>query len=172
MPKRLYSRIGTKKIALTVSCNLKDKNYSMQKRKIKINGHTEVETLKAFILKKLNLIDLGKNNLQEFESRLKAYLSRNRNLMLEFVLDNVRFENDISFRINLINKQTNSYPQNYEFGNPLNRWIDSGIPTNLDETQLNDLTIRHQVNERIESFNLFFIQLERLSDGQIKIVKE
>ncbi len=144
----------------------------MEKRQIKINGHSEVETLKIYILQKLKIIDHKKNNLQEFESRLKDYLGRNRNLRLEFILDNAQFEKDISFDLNLSNIQTKPYPENYEFGNPLNRWFDSVIPLIQEESEIKDLNTKRQINERIEKFNLFFERIEFLGNGQIKIEKK
>jgi hypothetical protein len=144
----------------------------MEKRQIKINGHSEVETLKRYILQKLKIIDPKKNNLQEFESRLKDYLGRNRNLRLEFILDNAQFEKDISLYLNLSNIQTQPYPENYEFGNPLNRWFDSGIPLTQEESEIKDLNTKRQINERIEKFNLFFERIEFLGNGQIKIEKK
>lgn len=144
----------------------------MEKRQIKINGHSEVETLKIYILQKLKIIDHKKNNLQEFESRLKDYLGRNRNLRLEFILDNAQFEKDISFDLNLSNIKTQPYPENYEFGNPLNRWFDSGTPLTQEESEIKDLNTKRQINERIEKFNLFFERIEFLGNGQIKIEKK
>jgi|ADurb_Cas_01_Slu_FD_contig_91_379265_length_1480_multi_3_in_0_out_0_3 hypothetical protein len=144
----------------------------MEKRQIKINGHSEVETLKIYILQKLKIIDHKKNNLQEFESRLKDYLGRNKNLRLEFILDNAQFEKDISFDLNLSNIQTQQYPENYEFGNPLNRWFDSGTPLTQEESEIKDLNTKHQINDRIEKFNLFFERIEFLGNGQIKIERK
>jgi len=144
----------------------------MEKRQIQINGHSEVETLKIYILQKLKIIDHKKNNLQEFETRLKDYLERNENQKIEFILDNALFEKDLRFDLNLSNNQTKSYPENYEFGNPFNRWLYDGVTLTQEESKIKDLNLEQKINERIEKFNLFFEWIESLGNGQIRVEKK
>jgi hypothetical protein len=141
-------------------------------RRIKINGYSEVETLKIYILQKLKLIDHKRNNLEEFEVVLKDYLARNRTLKLEFLLDNVQFEKDLRFDLKISNIQTKPYPDNYEFGNPLNRWIFDGSPLTQEESEIKDLNFEQKFKKSIHKFDLFFEWIEGLTNGQIKIEKK
>ena len=144
----------------------------MEIRQIKINGHSEVETLKIYILQKLKLIDHKRNNLEDFETRIKNYLERNRNLRIEFILDNAKFEKDLRFDLNISNIQTKPYPENYEFGNPLNRWLYDGTPLTQEESEIKDLNLERKIIEAIEKFDLFFEWIVNLGNGQIKIEKK
>lgn len=144
----------------------------MEIRQIKINGHSEVETLKLYILQKLKLIDHKRNNLEDFETRIKNYLERNRNLRIEFILDNAKFEKDLRFDLNISNIQTKPYPENYEFGNPLNRWLYDGTPLTQEESEIKDLNLERKIIEAIEKFDLFFEWIVNLGNGQIKIEKK
>lgn len=141
----------------------------MEIRRIKINGHSEVETLKIFILQKLKLIDHKRNNLEEFEVRLKDYLTRNKNLEIEFILDKNQFEKDLRFDLNISSIQTKPYPDNYEFGNPLNRWMFDGIILTEEESVIKDLDFERKIKEAIEKFTSFFECIENLGNGQLKI---
>jgi hypothetical protein len=143
----------------------------METRQIKINGHSQIETLKIDILQKLKLIDYKRNSLTEFESRLKSYLQRNRNLKIEFILNNTEFENDLKFDLNLKNIDNNHYPENYEIGNPHNRWIHDNWPLTQKENKIEDEKTKQDIEEAIAEFNSFFEWLELLGDGQIKIKK-
>ena len=144
----------------------------MEIRQIKINGHSEVETLKIYILQKLKLIDHKRNNLEDFETRIKNYLERNRNLRIEFILDNAKFEKDLRFDLNISNIQTKPYPENYEFGNPLNRWLYDGTPLTQEESEIKDLNLERKIIEAIEKFDIFFEWIVNLGNGQIKIEKK
>lgn len=144
----------------------------MEIRQIKINGHSEVETLKIYILQKLKLVNNKRNNLEKFETRLKDYLERNRNLRIEFILDTAEFEKGLRFDLNISNIQTKPYPENYEFGNPLNRWLNDGTPLTQEESDINDLNLERKINEAIEKFDLFFERIVTLGNGQIKIEKK
>ena len=144
----------------------------MEIRQIKINGHSQVETLKIFILQKLKLIDHKRNNLEEFDSRLKDFLTRNSNLKIELILNNLKFEKDLKFDLNLSSIETKPYPENYEFGNPLNRWIYEGTQLTKEENEIKDLNFERKFNETIEKFNQFFERIEILGDGKIKIKRK
>ena len=144
----------------------------MEIRQIKINGHSEIETLKIYILQKLKIIDHKKNNLEEFETRLKDYIERNRNQRIEFILENALFEKDLRFDLSISNTQTKTFPENYEIGNPLNRWLLDGTTLTQEESKIKDLNTERKIKERIEMFNLFFEQLESLGNGRIKIEKK
>ena len=144
----------------------------MEIRQIKINGHSQVETLKIFILQKLKLIDHKRNNLEEFDSRLKDFLTRNSNLKIELILNNLKFEKDLKFDLNLSSIETKPYPENYEFGNPLNRWIYEGTQLTKEENEIKDLNFERKFNKTIEKFNQFFERIEILGDGKIKIKRK
>lgn len=142
----------------------------METRRININGHSQIETLKIDILQKLRLIDHKKNNLEEFQSRLKAYLQRNRNQTIEFTINNAEFVKDLEFDLNLKNKGNNPYPENYEFGNPLNRWIHDSAPLPQKESEVKEKETKREIEDTIAKFHLFFEWLEIFGNGQIKIV--
>ena len=144
----------------------------MEIRQIKINGHSQVETLKIFILQKLKLIEYKRNNLEEFDSRLKSFLTRNSNLKIELILNNLEFEKDLKFDLNLSNIETKPYPENYEFGNPLNRWMYEGKPLTQEASEIKDFNFERKFNETIEKFNNFFEWIEILGDGKIKIERK
>ncbi len=147
-------------------------NKIMEIRQIKINGHSQVETLKIYILQKLKLIDHKRNNLEEFEEKLKNYLKRNSKLKIELILDNALFEKDLKFDLKISSIDTKPYPDNYEFGNPLNRWIIDGNPLTEEESKIKDLNFEQKVKDAIEKFDLFFEWIENLGQGQIQIEKQ
>lgn len=145
----------------------------METRQIKINGHSEIETLKIYILQQLKLIDHKKNNLDEFESKLRGYLQRNRSLEIKFILDNSEFEKDIRFDLGIIKNQAKLYPENYEFGNPLNRWLFDGTEKLAnEEIEIEDIKLDRKFEELISKFNIFFDLLEKLGNGKIKIERK
>lgn len=145
------------------------KKNIMEIRRIEINGHSEVETLKIYILQKMKLIDNKRNNLEEFEVRFKDYLTRNKNLKIEFILDKNQFEEDLRFDFNISSIHTKPYPDKYEFGNPLNRWMFDGTPLREEESKIKDLAFEQKIKEAIEKFTSFFEWIENLENGQIKI---
>lgn len=143
----------------------------MEIRRIKINSQFEVDTLKIFILQKLKLIDHKRNNLEEFETRLNAYLARNRGLILEFLLDKVQFEKDLRFHLKVSNIKSNSYPDNYEFGNPLTRWMFESTPLTEEQSKNKAIIFELKVSEEIQKINMFFEWIVSFGNGQINIVK-
>ena len=144
----------------------------MEIRRINIIGHSEIETLKIYILQKLKLIDYKKDNLEEFETKIKSYLEKNQNQKLEFILDNERFEKDLKFDLKVANIETVPYPKNYEMGNPLNRWMFDGTTITEAESEKKDLNYENLIKNSIGKFNIFFSSLENLGKGQIKVVRK
>jgi hypothetical protein len=142
----------------------------MEIRRININGYSDVDKLKIYLLEKLKLTDFKRNNLEEFEIRLTDFLLRNKNLQLEFQLDLNLFEKDLRFNISILNN-SKSIPENYEFGNQLNRWIFDGVSTTQEYSENKKLELEQQLKYEKDKFNAFFERLESLTNGQIKIEK-
>lgn len=100
---------------------------------IKIKSYNDIESLKIFILQKLKLVDYTKDYVAEFEERLKNYIDKNKNLTVLFQFDIQKFEKDLKFNLSLTDRP---YPDNFEMGNPLNRWIFESIPKTTDEMNI------------------------------------
>ena len=140
----------------------------MNIKAIKITGHRNIESLKMFILQKLKLVDHKKDCVAEFDDRLKSYISRNRGLKIEFQIDRIRLEKDIKFYLSLI-KNTQPFPENFEMGNPHNRWLFDPIPKTAEDMEKEDLELQGIFQETYMSFENFLRNLVQLGDGQISI---
>src|SRR5690349_297229 len=98
----------------------------MNERIIKIASYTDLESLKKFILQKLNLVDHKKDHVQEFDERLKNYIDRNKSLKIVFEFDRDKLEKDFRLQLSLTRFQQ-PCPDNFELGNPHNRWLHEPI---------------------------------------------
>src|SRR5687767_1933392 len=94
----------------------------MSDRTIKIRSYGVIESLKMFILQKLNLVDHKTDYVKEFYERLKNYIDRNKNLKITFQFDRRKLEKDLKFNLSLTRSQQ-PYPDNFEMGNPHNSWL-------------------------------------------------
>ena len=136
----------------------------MNNQVINIKRYNDVASLKLQILQELKLVDHKKDSLGEFDNRLKSYLDRNKSLGIVLQFNRDSLEKDLKFRASLSNSPQ-PYPENYEMGNPHNRWFWDPSPTkgkendNLEKAFQNNLTLLHD----------FLDSLQRLASEQITI---
>lgn len=142
----------------------------MDSRIIKINSFNDTFSLKLLILQKLKLTDYKKEYVSEFNEKLKSYLERNRNLKLIFQFDNVTIKRDINIHVSLKNRKKESYPDNYEMGNPHNRWFSVGRQITEEERLEEEILLKRYVDEKLMEFNIFCNQLLQISTEQISII--
>ncbi len=142
----------------------------MDSRILKINSFSDIISLKLLILQKLKLTDFKKDYVSEFDERLKNYLERNRNLKLIFQFDIVKIERRINIDVSLKNRKSEPYPDNYEMGNPHNRWFSVGRQITEEERLEEEIIFKRDVNEEISKFNLFCTQLSQINTEQISII--
>lgn len=142
----------------------------MNERTIKIGGYTDKEPLKLYILQKLKLVDHKRDYVNEFYERLKNYIDRNKNLKITFQFDRDKLEKDLKFKLSLTRFQK-PYPDNYEMGNPHNRWLDDLIIMTEEEVKQEKLDFERNYRERLLTFNQFLGRLEQIGKGQI-LIKE
>ena len=140
----------------------------MNERIIKIASYTDIESLKMFILQKLNLVDHKKDNVKDFQERLKNYVDRNKSLTITFKFDRDKLEKDLMVKLSLTRFQQ-PYPDNFEMGNPHNRWFYDPIIRTEEEAKREELEFEKSYQDKLLTLNQFLGILEQIGNGQIFI---
>jgi hypothetical protein len=143
----------------------------MNNRIINLKSYTGIESLKRFILQKLNLVDYKKDSIAEFDNRIKNYIERNKNLELILQLNRTEIEKDLRFRISLTSKANQPYPENFEMGNPHNRWLYDPIIKTEEETKREELELEKVLQDKLVILDNFLRKLRQLGSGKI-IIKD
>ena len=130
----------------------------MGSKVIRINGYSDIESLKVSILQKLKLVDYKKN-----------YIDRNKNLKIVLQFDNLKLEKDIKFYLLLTNRKPELYPDNFEMGNPLNRWFSNGTIKTEEEIDKEEVLLERNFQHKLAEIKSFLDKLEKLGDGRICI---
>ena len=141
----------------------------MNNRVIYLKSFTDIESLKRFILQKLNLIDHKKESVTEFDDRLKSYINRNEDLKIIFQFDRNNLENDLKFKLSLTNRVDQPYPDNFELGNPHNRWFFDPIIKTEEEIEREKVQFEKGFQKELVTLKEFLDKLEQLGNGQICI---
>lgn len=141
----------------------------MDSKVIRINSFSDIESLKVFILQKLKLIDYKKNYVAEFDERVKNYIDRNKNLKIVLQFDSEKLEKDIKFYLSLTNRKPEPYPDNFEMGNPLNRWFSNSTMKTENEIDKEEVLLQRNFQDKLAEIKIFLDNLEKLGDRQICI---
>ena len=139
----------------------------MNERVIKI-GYTDVESLKMYILQKLKLVDHKKDYINDFYERLRNYIDRNKGLKITIQFDREKLEKDLKFKLSLTRFQQ-PFPDNFELGNPHNRWFYDPIIRGEDETKGEELQFEKSYQDKLSTLSQFLDKLEQVGNGQILI---
>jgi len=142
----------------------------MNERIIKIVSYTDMESLKMYILQKLNLVDHKKDCINEFYERLKNYIDRNKSLKIVLQFDRDKLEKDLKFKLSLTRFQQ-PFPDNFEMGNPHNRWFFDPIIRTEEEAKKEELEFEKSYQDKLLTLNQFLDRLEQIGNGQI-IIKD
>jgi hypothetical protein len=143
----------------------------MNEKVIKIRSYNDIESLKMFILQKLNLVDHKKDYVTEFNERLKSYIHRNQNLKVVLQYDQDSLEKEIKFKMKLANIVDQPYPDNFEMGNPHNRWFFDGIPKTAEESKKQEVEFERIFQDKLKTLYYFLDEIRQLADQQICIKK-
>ena len=141
----------------------------MNERVIKIKSYTDIESLKTFILRKLNLIDHKKNSVEEFDNRLKNYFDRNQSLKIILQFNRANLKKEIRFNMSFTKGPVLPYSDNFEMGNPLNRWLFETIPRTSDEIQKEEFDFERSYKDKLKTLYNFLDNLQLLTNQHICI---
>lgn len=141
----------------------------MNQRVISFKKYTDIESMKAFILQRLKLSDHKKDSNYEFYDRLKNYIDRSENLKIIIQFDREKIENDLRFKVKLENTDQEPYPDNFEMGNPLNRWLYDPIIRTEGEARQEEMKINKILKDRLLTFNNFLERLQEIGKGKVLI---
>lgn len=133
-------------------------------------SYTDMESLKMYILQKLNLVDHKKDCINEFYERLKNYIDRNKSLKIVLQFDRDKLEKDLKFKLSLTRFQQ-PFPDNFEMGNPHNRWFFDPIIRTEEEAKKEELEFEKSYQDKLLTLNQFLDRLEQIGNGQI-IIKD
>ena len=123
-----------------------------------------------YILQKLNLVDHKKDCINEFYERLKNYIDRNKSLKIVLQFDRDKLEKDLKFKLSLTRFQQ-PFPDNFEMGNPHNRWFFDPIIRTEEEAKKEELEFEKSYQDKLLTLNQFLDRLEQIGNGQI-IIKD
>ncbi len=142
----------------------------MNVKTINIKHYHDLWSIKWAILQDLKVFDHKKDCVPEFHERLKNYLSRNPKLSISFVIFRDNIFKDLKLKTNVEINQS-KIPDNYEFGNPLNRWLfqDSEVMTSEEAKQRDD-QISVKLENEISAFNDFLKSIKDIGGDQIIII--
>jgi|SRR5690554_4667129 len=131
----------------------------MKRKNLRYNKVDSLKSLHFQILKSLKL-NKTLSDTVDFEKRIQTFFSNNPNaqITLELSLSNVYQNIREKKRIELLQQP---YPDNFEIGNPLNRWIDSGIVRTEEEAQKDDLKIDKLAETEFGIFKIGLQQIEK-----------
>lgn len=141
----------------------------MNTRKLDLNTYADTASLKTLILKELLLFDPKKDSVAEFDDRLKSYIDRNKNLEIVFQVNRAEIERGMRFRLSSeLNAQP--FPENYEMGNPHNRWIwPQSDPKTDEEIQREKGQLEAAIQANLAALRDFLNELRVLGGGRILI---
>jgi len=141
----------------------------MNARKLELSTYADTASLKTLILKELLLFDSKKDSVAEFNDRLKTYIDRNQNLEIVFQVKHAEIERGMRFRLSSeINAQP--FPENYEMGNPHNRWIwPQSDPKTDEEMQREKSQLEAAIQANLAALRDFLNELRILGGGRILI---
>ncbi|MCZ8217097.1 MAG: hypothetical protein O9262_12700, partial [Cyclobacteriaceae bacterium] len=122
------------------------------------------------ILQKLNLVDHKKDSVAEFDERLTNYIDRNKNLRVVLQFDRNKLEKDLEFNLSLINRVDQPYPDNFEMGNPHNRWLFDPIVKTEEQMEKEKLEFQKMFQDKLVELNDFLDKVKKLGKGQIDII--
>jgi hypothetical protein len=139
----------------------------MTTQTIEIRRYRDIESIKIIILKKLNLVDYKKDCVAEFDIRLSNFINRHQNLTITFLINRNAIEKDLKFNLMLSNRSQQKFPDNYEIGNPYNRWLYDPVIKSEDQEKQESLRSEKSFDNQIAILNSFLHSLERLGNGKI-----
>lgn len=129
-------------------------------RRIQLGKIDSIDSFKFQILHNLKLIDFKKNCLGEFEIRLNNYINRNPKLTIQLEV-NIK-EVSENFRKRIAGEISKTeIPDNYEFGNPFNRWIFDPVTKTQDEHEHDNRLIENKLAEEMTEFKNIVETLKR-----------
>lgn len=114
------------------------------------------------------LVDHKRDYVKEFYERLKNYIDRNKNLKITFQFDRDKLEKNLKFKLSLTRFQK-PYPDNYEMGNPHNRWFQDPILRTEEESRKDEVEFEKRYQDKLLTLRQFFDKLEQVGAGQIFI---
>ncbi|NOS94614.1 MAG: hypothetical protein HOP30_22105 [Cyclobacteriaceae bacterium] len=141
----------------------------MNEKIIRFKKYTDIESLKHYILQRLKLTDPPKKIRVEFYDRLKKHIDQHENLQIIIQFDRQTIEEELKFRVKLQHIIPEPYPENYEMGNPHNRWIYEPIRRTDEEVQEQQVKINQMLQDQLFIFNNFLDQLQVIGKGRILI---
>jgi len=141
----------------------------MNTRKLDLNTYADTASLKTLILKELLLFDPKKDSVAEFDDRLKSYIDRNKNLEIVFQVNRDEIEKGMRFRLSSeLNAQP--FPENFEMGNPHNRWIwPQSDPKTGEEIKREKDKLEEAVEANLTALRDFLDELRILGGGRILV---
>lgn len=83
--------------------------------------------------------------------------------------DRKRIENDLRFRVKLENTVQQSFPDNFEMGNPHNRWLYDPIIRTEHEARQEQIKMNEILQDRLLTLKNFLDRLKEIGKGQILI---
>jgi hypothetical protein len=140
----------------------------VNRRTIDLNSYTDTASLKMLILQKLLLVDPKRDSVAEFDDRLKTYLGRNGKLQLVFRVDRDKIERDLRFQLSLA-ANAQPYPENYEFGNPLNRWMEAPVARTAEERERLKVDLEEAVQASLMALRDFLNGMQLLGSGNVVV---
>lgn len=141
----------------------------MNERTIYLKRYNDTDSLKRFILQKLNLVDHKKDSVAEFDERVRSYIDRNKNSRIVFQFDRDKLVKDLEFNLSLTNRVGQPYPENFEMGNPHNRWLFDPIVKTEEQIEKEKIEFEKMLQYKLVELNSFLDQLRQLGKGQIDI---
>jgi hypothetical protein len=128
--------------------------------------------LKRFILQELNLVDHKKDSVAEFDERVKSYLERNKNSKIVLQFDRETLAKDLELNLSLTHRVGQPFPDNFEMGNPHNRWLFDPVVKAEEQIEDEKLEYERMLQDKLDELDSFLDQLRQLGKegkGQIDI---
>ncbi|MCX6181871.1 MAG: hypothetical protein NT150_08085 [Bacteroidetes bacterium] len=141
----------------------------MNERKIILRSYSDTDSLKRLILQKLNLVDHKKDPVLEFDERVKSYIERNKNSKLVLQYDKDKLVKELDFNLTLASRAGQRYPDNFELGNPHNRWQFDPVVKTEEQAQQEKRELKKLLQDKLTELNSFLDQFRQLGEGQIEI---
>ena len=141
----------------------------MNSRTIRIKSYTDIESLKKFILQQLSLAINTKKAIAQFDEQLVRHLSKNPQLKLIVQFDRDRLQKDIRSWMSLQSRPSQPFPENFDMGNPHNRWFYDPIVKTQEEIRREEAEFERSFQEKIARLNAFLHDLAEVGNGRITI---
>lgn len=138
----------------------------MSTRVFDIKHFRHLYGLKFEILQRLKLIKHKKDSVAEFDIRLNEYLQRNTTTTIILRVARAAVEQDLQLHLS----KGEPFPEEYEFGNPHNRWIfwSSSLPEG--EQQRGKSETSRKVEAAWAELNDFLNGIKQLDRVEVEIV--